>query len=78
MFKHMFINANIMILFKILEEKKFSIWRRPWRSLSTGRNRAIYHTQDSSIFDHLYCNLLKLIILFVSLSLDVCLYGRVN
>lgn len=66
MFKHMFIDANIMILFRYFKIMQISIWVCLIIALSTGRNRAIYHTQQSFIFDHLYCNLLKLIILFIS------------
>lgn len=62
MFKHMFINANTMILFRYSKIMQISIWVCLIFALSTGHNRAIYHTQHSSIFDHLYCNLLKLII----------------
>ncbi len=62
MFKHMFINANTMILFRYFKIMQISIWVCLIFALSTGHNRAIYHTQHSSIFDHLYCNSLKLII----------------
>ncbi len=62
MFKHMFINANTMILFRYFKIMQISIWVCLIFALSTGHNRAIYHTQRSSIFDHFYCNLLKLII----------------
>lgn len=33
---------------------------------SDSKGAAIYHTQHSFIFDLLHCNLLKLIILFIS------------